>query len=400
MCFTIDKLDKSCGFLLINECNVFLYCCKMCSTEFGAGSDLEEHILFDHLMQDKNIDSVFVKNISNVSKIQEEQNNSLMQNLCTELEMAQNSTEMVKNNESDDVEMIEEILEESTDESIPSNDDDTTKSSEIIVTSQCKNKNRTADNLMNIVVALEIEATDVKVPQRGKPGRKPSTKKAPNCKNRTKRFMNVFYCDMCPNITLSSIKLVRRHMKRHCENRLLKLCPICKKKPRDFDKHMKLNHLDERPYKCAFCDAAFRTNLTRIVHMRGHTKEKPFLCEMCGKTFSSQSGKSKHEQQVHATQRPHKCTTCERTFPFPSDLREHIFAIHSTEKPYTCDICDTAYSTKYNLRLHKLTHGEKTKKCRFCEKMFKTPGSRRSHEKQVHKEFRIEQEYKTVSSVN
>lgn len=390
MCLTMKEFEQSCGFLLINDSSIFIYCCKMCFSEFDSGSELEAHLLCEHFGQNKDIEVVYVANQS--------QNRELVLNddrLTQDLEDFIKFTEINKNDESDD-EMIEEVLDDSM-EQLSSMSDNDVDSIEHISTAHSNESTAHESNDENVVIALEIEATNsvTELPKKGKRGPKPGVKR----KDRKKSIpTEVFYCDMCPSITLRTLDIVKQHMKRHREKRLLKKCPMCNQRPRNFEKHMQMKHLNNRPYKCGFCDASFRTNLTRIVHIRGHTNEKPYSCDICGKAFSSQSGLYKHGIQVHTIQRPHPCSQCDRHFGSPSELREHTFAIHSLERPYICDICHTRYSTKYNLRLHKLTHGEKTKPCRFCEKKFKTAGCRRSHEKQVHKVFHMQQQYRTIAS--
>lgn len=126
----------------------------------------------------------------------------------------------------------------------------------------------------------EIKEFDKRKRKRGrKSGQKLQPTKGP--------MFNVFYCDICPDITLSTLNVVRQHMKRHIQNKVRKSCSICKKKPRNFDKHLKMVHMDEKLFKCDYCNDSFRSNNNRINHMRIHTNEKPFLCETCGKSFSS-----------------------------------------------------------------------------------------------------------------
>lgn len=48
MCFTFDQIEQACGFLLLGEFNIFVYCCKICRSEYASGPLLEVHILSEH----------------------------------------------------------------------------------------------------------------------------------------------------------------------------------------------------------------------------------------------------------------------------------------------------------------------------------------------------------------
>lgn len=297
MCFSIEQLDRACGLLLLNEFNIFVYCCKNCQLEFESGPSLEGHILEQHLDDKQNIivdeqqdskrhiESVFVND-----------------GIILDVEFEPQSTDAVGDSKRDKNQSIQSKLE-----------------------MLCKKESSNPND--------KVKGEPIEVALRRRRGRQPKKEsRKRNPKEKPPSNNQVFYCDMCPDVTLSTLDIVRQHMRRHRENRLLKACTICNKKPRDLEKHMRLNHGDHCPYKCQFCGKSFRTNNNRINHERSHTGQAPFLCDQCGKSFRSQSSKTKHKNRVHYKKRPHPCPHCERAFTLPSGLKEHIFAFHTKER--------------------------------------------------------------------
>ena len=63
-----------------------------------------------------------------------------------------------------------------------------------------------------------------------------------------------------------------------------------------------LYHSDVRPYKCDFCNQAFRKSYAKKVHMTIHTGEKPFRCDICGNQFRRSGDMNKHKKTQHAVE--------------------------------------------------------------------------------------------------
>lgn len=347
-----EQMEHACGFLLYNL-NTFIYCCKRCHNEFGSGADLEQHILLEHQDEKKHIEGIFV-------------NDGF---LDTALNVPPNATEEVT---TDDCKSTEQML-------YKSEDDDDEKAT--------VDKQET-DEVFSVQV---VELTSTSLPkEESVPLTEASIKVSDGTKRRRKVTANprqmkgTFFCEMCPDQKFSTLDIVRQHMKRHILNKVRKQCPKCHIKPRNLEKHMYVNHTEERPYKCEFCDLSYRTNNSRVIHMRSHTGERPFLCATCGKSFRSQDVRNKHHMRVHSKRLPHSCTRCERSFMNPSQLQDHVYAFHSDARPYTCEICGNSYSTRKYLSRHRQSHGEKIHSCKYCEKKFKTTETRRWHERTVH----------------
>lgn len=57
---TAEQIQLACGILVCTDTDTFIYCCTKCQCEFPTGAELEQHIVFDHHDQKKDVDGIFV----------------------------------------------------------------------------------------------------------------------------------------------------------------------------------------------------------------------------------------------------------------------------------------------------------------------------------------------------
>ncbi|XP_060112473.1 B-cell CLL/lymphoma 6 member B protein [Heteronotia binoei] len=140
---------------------------------------------------------------------------------------------------------------------------------------------------------------------------------------------------------------------------------------------------EEKPYKCHFCNSAFRYKGNLASHRSLHTGEKPYRCRICGAQFNRPANLKTH-LRIHSGEKPFRCETCGSCFVQVAHLRAHVL-IHTGEKPYPCDTCGTRFRHLQTLKSHVRIHtGEKPYQCEKCNLRFRHKSQLRLHLRQKH----------------
>jgi snail-like protein len=127
-------------------------------------------------------------------------------------------------------------------------------------------------------------------------------------------------------------------------------------------------------YQCPDCGKSYSTYSGLSKHQQfhcpaaeGNQAQKTFVCKECDKPYKT-LGALKMHIRTHTL--PCKCHLCDKAFSRPWLLQGHI-RTHTGEKPFVCKLCSRAFADRSNLRAHQQTHEDvKRFKCQSCTKSF------------------------------
>ena len=148
------------------------------------------------------------------------------------------------------------------------------------------------------------------------------------------------------------------------------LCPYETKRPKIWERHLKIQHLIEKPFKCNACEDCFSTNDEFLKHKSEvHSKDNR------NKTYAELRGRKSNNNSI--TMKSFECKDCHKPFIFQPALDEHRKSVHFdmevTKKPFPCNRCGQRFETSVELTQHKSSHPKAPKKsfeCEECHKVF------------------------------
>lgn len=98
----------------------------------------------------------------------------------------------------------------------------------------------------------------------------------------------------------------------------------------------------------------------------------------------------RYKKMSKSPRKASSCESCGAQFSSISILKNHVDSECSTKKRFRCNFCEALFMTKYSLKTHEKTKhiesGVKKFKCGFCEKVFASKGQVKVHERMHTKE--------------
>lgn len=164
-----------------------------------------------------------------------------------------------------------------------------------------------------------------------------------------------FVCTQCGKGFVAE-QLLKLHIK-HVHN-VDRVCDQCGKTIHGLQalkRHLMEHAGIERPkYPCDMCGLELKSTngLKRHKEAFHNDGSTIYVCGVCGKVATSEHALWNHKKLVHVDERKFKCTYCDKAFKRPNTLREHI-ATHTGQDLYQCPHCPQTFKVSANMHHHR-----------------------------------------------
>lgn len=183
----------------------------------------------------------------------------------------------------------------------------------------------------------------------------------------------MFACQYCSCI-FDNYQDLKSHRKEHINQKVYKCaqksCPMTFKELDAFLEHT-FSHTEKASYECHICHKEFSSlddlGQHQIFHEEGKIPAKQVSCCKCRAKFMSSESLEKH---MLTDSHNYPCPSCDKVFACERFLRRHI-STHSTNMKYSCPECKKPFRTTHYLNMHKVIHtSEKPYTCAVCSASF------------------------------
>ena len=164
-----------------------------------------------------------------------------------------------------------------------------------------------------------------------------------------------------------------------------------------------LDGLEDKTFKCYYCNKVFSKEKFRQLHYKNHLDEKGhFPCQHCSRTFP---GYKKIKCHIASTHTPSFCKDCDKSFFSRTSYERHRQTVHVDQsiKKFKCDLCAfETHANRYIITHKQAVHAAKgavlsvsyNHVCKKCNGGFKNKGSLQNHLCNKSKKETEEQMYK------
>lgn len=169
------------------------------------------------------------------------------------------------------------------------------------------------------------------------------------------------------------------------------LCLICGQSFRTFTlmkRHTLCDHHNIRNYLCSYCNRTYKDKKTLDNHILKHIDMKPHACHFKGCNVSCRqlSNLLSHIRIYHTGERPFKCKFCEYAFKERHHLDMHINLHIGRTVRYKCNCCTYSAASEWNLEQHSRIHrNERPFPCAYCSKAFRQKVHCQIHMRTIHR---------------
>ncbi|XP_065087722.1 zinc finger protein 99-like [Ochlerotatus camptorhynchus] len=181
-----------------------------------------------------------------------------------------------------------------------------------------------------------------------------------------------FICELCGQGYFTQGKLDIHKALVH-QNEANYPCGTCGK----LHKHVRLAracesiHRNRKDHPCTVCGAVFKSKYLLVSHRLIHTDVRKHKCDICAKTFRRNQQLQKHITIDHRNERNFACPFCPKRFGVAASLSKH--KLTHTGFPYRCELCNKRLKTRQNYIQHYETHrtdADKVFQCERCDQRY------------------------------